>query len=233
MHPVLYGTRITMLYILIAVGSIFLARKLFRIPDELFRKMLHFVLLGAYIPLVFTFDAWWMAAVFAASLIVILFPALSVAGRIPLFSAFVNERKKGEFKSSMVLAVGMMVFSVTVCWGLFADRYLVLASVYAWGIGDGFAALIGKRFGNHKIRWKLADSKKSVEGSLAMFFCALASVFTVLLIRGGIGVVMCFVIALLAAIVSTIAEMCAKDGWDTVLCPVSAMIIILPLTMLL
>ena len=66
-----------------------------------------------------------------------------------------------------------------------------------------------------------------------MFFCALASVFTVLLIRGGIGVVMCFVIALLAAIVSTIAEMCAKDGWDTVLCPVSAMIIILPLTMLL
>ena len=233
MHPVLYGTRITMLYILIAAGSIFLARKLFRIPDELFRKMLHFVLLGAYIPLVFSFDAWWMAAVFAASLIVILFPALSVAGRIPLFSAFVNERKKGEFKSSMVLAVGMMVFSVTVCWGLFADRYLVLASVYAWGIGDGFAALIGKRFGKHKIRWKLADSKKSVEGSLAMFFCALASVFTVLLIRGGIGVVMCFVIALLAAIVSTIAEMCAKDGWDTVLCPVSAMIIILPLTMLL
>ena len=129
MHPVLYGTRITMLYILIAAGSIFLARKLFRIPDELFRKMLHFVLLGAYIPLVFAFDAWWMAAVFAASLIVILFPALSVAGRIPLFSAFVNERKKGEFKSSMVLAVGMMVFSVTVCWGLFADRYLVLASV--------------------------------------------------------------------------------------------------------
>ena len=233
MHPVLYGTRITMLYILIAAGSIFLARKLFRIPDELFRKMLHFVLLGAYIPLVFTFDAWWMAAVFAASLIVILFPALSVAGRIPLFSTFVNERKKGEFKSSMVLAVGMMVFSVTVCWGLFADRYLVLASVYAWGIGDGFAALIGKRFGKHKIRWKLADSKKSVEGSLAMFFCALASVFTVLLIRVGIGVVMCFVIALLAAIVSTIAEMCAKDGWDTVLCPVSAMIIILPLTMLL
>ena len=233
MHPVLYGTRITMLYILIAAGSIFLARKLFRIPDELFRKMLHFVLLGAYIPLVFAFDAWWMAAVFAASLIVILFPALSVAGRIPMFSAFVNERKEGEFKSSMVLAVGMMVFSVAVCWGLFADRYLVLASVYAWGIGDGFAALIGKRFGKHKIRWKLADSKKSVEGSLAMFFCALASVFTVLLIRGGIGVVMCFVIALLAAIVSTIAEMCAKDGWDTVLCPVSAMIIILPLTMLL
>ena len=233
MHPFLYGTGITVGYIIIAAGSIFLARKLFTIPDELFRKLLHFVLLGAYIPLVFAFEVWWMAASFAAALILILFPVLSIAGKIPMFSAFVNERKKGEFKSSMVLAVGMMAFSVTVCWGLFADRYLVLASIYAWGIGDGLAALVGKRFGKHKIKWRLADGKKSVEGSATMFFCSLASVFTVLLVRGGLGATSCFGIALLTAIVSTIAEMCAKDGWDTVICPVSAMIVILPLVTLL
>ena len=233
MYPFLYGTGITILYIVVVAGSIFLARKLFTIPDELFRKMLHFVLLGAYIPLVFAFEAWWMAAIFATSLIVILFPALSIAGKIPMFSAFVNERKKGEFKSSMVLAVGMMAFSVTVCWGLFADRYLVLASIYAWGIGDGLAALVGKRFGKHKITWKLADGKKSVEGSATMFLCSLIAVFTVLLLRGGIGVTMCFVIALLTAIVSTLAELCAKDGWDTVICPVSAMIVIILLVTLL
>ena len=227
-----YGCGITVLYIIVAAGSIFLARKLFAVPDELFRKLLHFVLLGAYIPLVFAFEAWWMAAVFAASLIVILFPALSVAGKIPMFSAFVNERKKGEFKSSMVLAVGMMAFSISVCWGLFADKYLVLASIYAWGVGDGLAALVGKRFGKHKIRWKFADSKKSVEGSAAMFLCSLAAVVTVLTIRGGMGMPMCFVTALLAAIVSTIAEMCAKDGWDTVICPVSAMLVIIPLVTL-
>ena len=126
----------------------------------------------------------------------------------------------------------MMAFSVIVCWGLFADRYLVLAVIYAWGIGDGLAALVGKRFGKHKIKWKLADGKKSVEGSAAMFLCSLVAVFTVLMVRGGIGVPMCFVIALLAAIVSTIAELCAKDGWDTVLCPVSAMIVIIPLVTL-
>ena len=147
MQSFLYGAGITLLYIIIAAGSIFLARKLFTIPDELFRKLLHFVLLGAYIPLVFAFEKWWMAAIFATSLIIILFPALSIAGKIPMFSAFVNERKKGEFKSSMVLAVGMMAFSISVCWGLFHDQYLVLASIYAWGIGDGLAALVGKRFG--------------------------------------------------------------------------------------
>lgn len=233
MQPFLCGAGTTVLYIIVAVGIMLLVRKCFPIPDELFRKALHFILLGAYIPLVFAFEAWWMAAIFAASLIIILFPALSIAGKVPMFSAFVNERKEGEFKSSMVLAVGMMAFSVSVCWGLFADRYLVLATIYAWGIGDGLAALVGKRFGKHKITWKLVDGKKSVEGSAAMFLCSFLSVFAVLLVRGGIGVPMCCAIALLAALVSTLAELCAKDGWDTVICPVSAMAVIIPMVTLL
>ena len=232
MHSLLYGICITVLYIIAMVGVMMLVRKLFPIPDELFRKILHFILLGAYIPLVFAFEAWWMSAIFAASLIIILFPALSIASKIPMLSAFIIERKKGEFLSSMVLAVGMMAFSVIVCWGLFGDRYLVLATIYAWGIGDGLAALVGKRFGKHKIKWKLADGKKSVEGSAAMFLCSLVAVFTVLMVRGGISVPMCCAIALLAALVCTVAELCAKDGWDTVVCPVSAMIVIIPLVML-
>ena len=233
MHSFLYGTCITVLYIITMVGVMMLVRKLFPIPDELFRKILHFILLGAYIPLVFAFEAWWMSAIFATSLIIILFPALSIASKIPMLSSFIIERKKGEFLSSMVLAVGMMAFSVTVCWGLFADRYLVLATIYAWGIGDGLAALVGKRFGKHKIRWRFADGKKSVEGSAAMFLCSLVAVFTVLMVRGGIGVPMCCTIALLAAIVCTVAELCAKDGWDTVICPVSAMVVIIPMVTLL
>ena len=232
MHPFFYGMGITALYILVAAGGMFCARSFLTIPDELFRKILHFILLGAYIPLVFSFESWWMAAVFALSLIIILFPALFFAQRIPMFSAFVNERKKGEFQSSMVLAVGMMAFSVTVCWGLFADRYLVLASIYAWGVGDGLAALVGKRFGKHKIKWRFADGKKSVEGSATMFVCALVSVFTVLLIRGGIGTPMCLLIAILAALVCTLAELCAKNGLDTIICPISAMVVIIPMVTL-
>ena len=233
MQPFLYGAGITTLYIIVAVGMMLLLRKFLTIPDEIFRKTLHFILLGAYIPLVFAFESWWMAAIFALALIVILFPALYFAQRIPMFSAFMNERKKGEFKSSMVLAVGMMAFSITICWGLFADPHLVLASIYAWGIGDGLAALVGKRFGKHKIRWKFADGKKSVEGSLTMFFCALVSVFVVLLNRGGITIPMCFVIALITAFVCTIAELCAKNGLDTVICPVCAMLVIIPMVTLL
>ena len=232
MYPYLLGTGVTVLYIIVAVGITFISRKLFTINDELFRKILHFILLGAYIPLVFAFEKWWMAALFASSLIVILFPALHFAQKIPMFSSFVNERKKGEFKSSMIYAVGMMAFSILVCWGLAGDKYLVLASIYAWGIGDGLAALVGKRFGKHKIKWKLADGRKSVEGSLTMFVCSFISVLSVLLIRGGSGFPLCFVTALLTGIACTIAEMCTKNGYDTVICPTVAMAVILPLVTL-
>ena len=233
MQEFLYGTGITVLYIIVAAGIMLLARMLFTIPDELFRKILHFILLGAYIPLVFAFEAWWMAATFAVSLMVILFPVLLFAEKIPMFSSFVNERKKGEFKSSMVLAVGMMAFSVSVCWGLFADKYLVLASIYAWGVGDALAALVGKRFGKHKIKWKLADGKKSIEGSLAMFLCAFMSVLLVLLVRGGMNITLCLSIAIIAAIVCTFTEMCTKNGLDTVVCPICAMAVIIPMVTLL
>ena len=233
MQPFLYGAVITVLYIIVAAGIILLARKFLTIPDELFRKTLHFILLGAYIPLVFAFETWWMAASFAASLIVILFPVLSLAEKLPVFSSFMNERKKGEMKNSMILAVGMMAFSTTVCWGLFSDRYLVLATIYAWGSGDALAALVGKRWGKHKIKWKFADGKKSVAGSLAMFLCSLVSVCTVLIIRGGVGIPLCLVTGMLAALVCTVAEMCAKGGMDTVICPVSAMIVIIPIVTLL
>lgn len=232
MHPFLYGTGVTVLYIAIAASIMLTARNLLTIPDELFRKILHFILLGAYIPLVFAFEAWWMAAIFASSLIVILFPILSLAEKLPVFSSFVNERKKGEFKISMVLAVGMMAFSVSVCWGLFGDKYLVLASIYAWGVGDALAALVGKRFGKHKIRWKHADGKKSVEGSLAMLVCSIISVFAVLLFRGGIAIPICLVIAALAAVVCTVSEMCTKNGFDTVVCPTAAMAVIIPAVIL-
>lgn len=233
MQAFLYGSGVTLLYIAIAAAVMLPARKFIKIPDELFRKILHFVLLGAYIPLTFAFDRWWLAAIFALALMALLFPALHVAERIPKFSSFVHERRSGEFKSSMVLAVGMMIVSVSVCWGLFGDKYLVLASIYAWGVGDGLAALIGKRFGKHKIKWKLADGKKSVEGSLTMFICALVSVFAVLTVRGGIHILLCLAIAILAAAVTTVAELCARNGLDTVICPTSAMAVIIPMVTLL
>ena len=131
MSEFLHGAKALGLYLIPAAIIMLSSRKLFKIPDELFRKILHFILLGAYRPFLFAFEHWWCSVAFAASLIVLLFPVLSLAQKIPMFSSFVNERKKGEFRSSMVLAISVIIFSISICWGLFQDKYLVLACVYA------------------------------------------------------------------------------------------------------
>lgn len=229
MEELLKGAGALGIYVIPALSIMLIARKLLKVPDELFRKILHFIMIGAYIPFVFGFDTWWVAAGFAACLMVVLYPTLLLAGKIPAFSSFVNERKKGEFKSSMVLAVGMIVFSISVCWGLFGDRYLVLACIYAWGVGDAFAALIGKKFGKHKVKLKIADGKKSEEGSFAMFISSALSVFIVMSLRGGLAVWQNLIISIAAAFVCGFVELISKGGIDTVSCPIAAMLVIIPL----
>ena len=232
MQELLHGMLIFALYVIPAAGTMFLARRLIRIPDELFRKILHFILLGAYFPFLFAFKTWWISAGCACALILLFYPLLALAGRIPAFSSFVNERKEGEFKSSMVLALAMIAFSISICWGVLDDKLLTLACVYAWGVGDAFAALVGKRFGKHKIHLPLTDHRKSWEGSAAMFFASFLSVLIVLLVRGGLGVGSCLLISAVAAIVTTYTELATKDGLDTITCPTVAMAVIIPLVKL-
>lgn len=233
MQELLHGALIFALYVIPAATIILTARRFLKIPDELFRKILHFILLGAYFPFLFGFQTWWISAGFAAVLIVIIYPILALAGKIPAFSSFVNERKKGELKSSMVLALATVVISISICWGFFGDKLLTLACVYAWGVGDAFAALIGKQFGKHKINLPHADPRKSWEGSAAMFLSAVFSVLIVLMVRGGLGFGSCLLISLVAATTTTYVELITKGGLDTITCPIAAMAVIIPLIKIL
>ena len=233
MEAFFHGTAIFFAFVIPAAIIMLTLRALIKIPDELFRKILHFILLGAYVPFLFAFDTWWISAGFAAFLIVVIYPLLMLVGYIPAFSTFVNERKKGEFKSSMALAFGVMALTISVGWGLLHDRYLVLASVYAWGVGDAFAALIGKRFGKHKLNWKLVDHHKSIEGSLAMLLTSAIAVFTVLQIRGGLDVISSLIVSVLTAGVATFVELCSINGFDTVTCPAISMMIVIVFTKVL
>ena len=233
MTEFLNGAGVFLLYILSLAGVFLTARAFVRIPDELFRKILHFILLGAYIPLCFAFDTWWKASALAVVLMGVFYPVITLAERLPAFASFLTQRRDGEIKNSMILALSMMALSTAVCWGLFGDRYLVLACVYAWGVGDAFAALVGRRFGRHKVCLPFADPRKSAEGTAAMFISSAIAVVTVLLLRGGLRFGACLGIGVAAAAVSAYAEACTKGGYDTFTCPAAAMAVILPLVRIL
>lgn len=217
------GTELLILYFVLMAGTAILCRLMIRIPDELFRKILHCILLFSLPVFVFGYRSWQTAAVAALAFAAVVYPLLVALEKLRSFSRVTTERKKGELKHSLLLVFSMFALVIAVCWGLLGKRWLVLCSVYAWGFGDAAAALVGKRWGRHKIRWKHTDGKKSAEGSNAMFLCSFVSTFVILSLWSGQRPLVIVVTSLLTALVSTFAELYSKGGNDTVICPVSAM----------
>lgn len=229
MQGFLIGTGWVLLYYLIAAGTALTCRFFFKIPDEIFRKTLHSILLLSFLVFIIAFETWWMAVVLAIVFAIVVYPILAFFERFKGYSELTTERKSGELKTSLLLVFGMFSVIATICWGWLEDKYLVLTSIYAWGFGDAMAALVGKRFGKHKIAWKYTDGKKSVEGSTAMFITSFISVVIILVCRGQMNAVSYILISVIVAFVSTLAELFSKNGLDTVICPVSAMAVLLPL----
>ena len=229
MQELFHGVAALLLYFVAAASTALISRVLIKIPDELFRKILHCILLGSLLIFVFCFAVWWHAALCCIAFAAVVYPALAWFERFKGFSELTTERKKGELKESLLLVFGMFALVITVCWGWLCDRYLVLASVYAWGFGDAAAALVGKKWGKHKVRLGHADAKKSVEGSAAMFFVSLVSVTVILACRGGLSAAGYVVVPIITAFISAAAELYSKGGHDTVICPLSAMVVLLPL----
>ena len=184
MQELMEGTKAVLLYFLIAATSALGARMLIRIPDELFRKILHCILLGSLPVFLFGFETWWMAVGEAVGFALIVYPLLAFLDRFPFFEKLTTERKHGELQQSLLLVFGVFAVVMAICWGWLNDRYLAMASIFTWGFGDAAAALVGKKYGKHKILWKFTDKKKSFEGSGAMLLTAFATVVLVLTLRG-------------------------------------------------
>lgn len=205
------------LAILIACNAVFvspglLLRALVPMHPELFRKILRLIMLFPLLILIYAFDAWWLAVLCALAFIVLVFPILALFARIKGFSRSMVERKKHELRGSLIPAFSMFAIMITVCRGLLGERLLALACIYAWGFGDAAAALVGKRFGKHPLQGRMIEGRKSVEGTLAMLIVSLISVFTILLIRGGLDWLICLIISAAAASASAAVELYIKTG---------------------
>ena len=219
MEEFLIGMGIVAIYFIIAASTVLLCRKLFKIPNEIFRKILHFILLGSALVFVYAFKNWWIAVIACIVFVVIVYPILMCLERIKKYSEFVTERKKGELKNSLIFVFLMFAIVISICFGIFKDRLLALASIYAWGFGDALATLIGTKFGKHKLY-----KKKSYEGTIAMFITAFVSVFVILLIRGNVPWYFVCLVSFVTALSSAATELFTPNGYDTITCPIASMI---------
>lgn len=216
-------------YFFVCASAALLLRRFARIPSEVFRKILHIILLCSLFVWIYTFQTWWIASLAALIFIAIVFPLLSLAEKLDCYSELLTERRSGEIKHSLILVFSMFAILNSICWGWLGERWLVLACICAWGFGDAAAALIGKKYGRHYLEGKLIEGRKSVEGTLAMFTVSLISVLIVLLINGNVAWYTSLTIAALTAAASSVVELYTRKGMDTVTCPFAAAAVLLPL----
>jgi len=221
-------------YILMLAVILIVVRFTIRVPDYIFRKLLHTVAYTSIIPLIFRAETWRMAALAEAVLLIPIVAALRFAERFPFYSKLFVEKAKHEVVTSFMLLFGMMIAMIAVIWGgLGAEhRYIIVAAIMAWGPGDAMAAIVGKNFGRHKLTGKYIEGVKSVEGSTAMAITSFVCTLAVLLMMTEYAWYSMALISALTAIVSAITELYTKRGMDTVTVPLAASVV-LALTMLL
>lgn len=217
----LIGIKYFLIYMFSLAGVVFLINKIFVLPKELFRKLLHFIAFSSVIVMIYTAKNWISASLVPVAIIMLMYPGLILAEKDKRFTEMVVERRKGELKSSLLQLFGTIAIIIAISWGLLGHKELAVAAILMWGFGDAAAALIGKRFGKHKVlRFKHVDHKKSWEGTAAMSIVAFAFGLASLMIIGNMPLVYCVFAVVIAAPLAAITELVTKNGYDTVTVPV-------------
>lgn len=214
-------TGIVLLYFAVFASLLLILNVTLKIPRYIFRKMLHIAVFGSVIVLVMFGESWLAAALTSVLFALLIYPILYLLENGSWYANLFVQKKKGEVKRSLLLLFFTIAAVIVFTWGVLNMPILAVAAVLMWGIGDAAAAIIGIRFGRHKITWKIADSGKSWEGTAAMFLSAFASGFITLFCTAPLTWYWCLALVIPSAAAAAFVEMISKGGNDTIFVPLA------------
>ena len=232
MNSFVYEALITFLWFTIPVivlGIICIAiRFLTKIPDFIFRKILHLIAMGMIPVLVIVPTHWWIAEIVTGICILGLLTLLLIFERTELYKKFFVEKNKHEVLISFLLFFLVVVLLIALFWGYRGDahRYLVIIAVLSWGLGDAAAAIFGRLIGKHKVSGKMIEGTKSIEGSVMCLVFAFVVSFLLLFLLMHYVWWLSLIEAFLIGVVVSLAELFTKKGLDTLTCPLAASVIL-------
>jgi len=211
----LHTLGILVVFLAAAVCLALLGFKLLHIDGEVRRKIPHTIAFLIILVIVIASEHWYIPSLLSVIFAAVVYPILRAFENKTFYSALFRDRSHGEVRKSLILLFGTAAILITLFWGILGSELTVIAAILTWGIGDEAAALVGKRFGKHKIGWRFVDNRKTYEGSIAMLCISYCAVLISLAI-GGIEIPAALITGFLAAIVATITEAVTKGGYDTV-----------------
>ncbi|MBQ3590527.1 MAG: TSUP family transporter, partial [Clostridia bacterium] len=209
-------------FIVLLAASLILVRFTTKVPDYIFRKLLHVVAFTSILPLVLSTEIWWIAAAVEVLFLLLVIIALHFFEHFSFYKSLFVEKAKHEVIRSFVALFGLMTVMIAVFWGIFGREHLYIAigAIMAWGPGDAAAAIIGKNFGKHKLHGRYIEGIKSVEGSIGMAVTSFVCLLPVLLTMSSLPWSVSLLFALITAPIASLTELFTKGGWDTISVPV-------------
>lgn len=197
----------------VLLGILFLGeiiRVILKLERVFTRKFIH-VGVGSY-----AFIAYWC---FEGSWTVLIPPASFIIVNALSFKWALIKSMEIEDRSNL----GTIYYPVSICLLLilfWKSPYWIapLVGTLVMALGDGFASIIGNVAGKHTYSvWK---SKKSFEGSTAMFVFSAAAVFLILTVMTDVPAGTVIYRALVTAAVATVVEGCSPMGTDNLTVPI-------------
>ena len=202
-----WGLVLSYILIFVIIGiSTFLQNKKV-LGEEGARKFIHIGVSNWWILAMIFFkgeNAVWFAIIPPITFIVLNY----LSYRLNLLKAM-ERGGKGNL-GTVYFPISLLIL-VILTFGVLEQPYIGAVGILVMGYGDGLAAVIGTKFGKHKIAFG-----KSVEGSLTMFIASLVVAIVVLVLSG---VPNSFLIALGVAFIAIIVELITPKGLDNLSVP--------------
>lgn len=215
-------------YIVLCASTMLVIRYTTRVPDYIFRKLLHLVAFTSILPLVFCTDIWWISVAVEVFFLIIVIAALHFFEKFSFYQGLFVEKAKHEVIISFVCLFGLMTVLLAVFWGALGSqcKYIAVGAIMAWGPGDAVAAIVGKNFGKHKVQGKWIEGVKSVEGSVGMAITSFCCLLPVLITMSSLPWYLSVLFSAGIAPVASLTELFTKKGWDTITVPIVSAILL-------
>jgi len=215
-------------YILTFAAGLIVIRFTTKVPDYIFRKLLHIVAFTSILPLVLCTESWVTAVLVEITFLAVIIVALHFFERFAFYQSLFVEKGKHEVITSFILLFSLLTILIAVFWGGFGDAYayISVAAVMAWGPGDAAAAIVGRNWGRHKLSGPHIEGTKSVEGTVAMGVTSFVCTLVTLLLMTSMPVLYALAISAVIAPIAALVELYTKHGMDTVTVPIAASLIL-------
>ena len=202
----IFGLLISILYIVIIIA---ISTRLTHLPFEFSRTFTHILVMNWWLIATFFIKDYWLAI--TAPILFVIFNTLNV---IYNFIPAINTKRRDSNKGPIYYALAVFILTAAT---IHTPSFHIVGGIglLVMAYGDGFAALIGQKYGTHT--YTIFKGHKTFEGSFTMLVVSMIVITTYQYLQLG---TVDFIQVFLLSLVATLVEAISPFGIDNLFIPI-------------